>query len=179
MNVTEYDRILVVTATAPTGSWRRPERCWCPAAPALPVFDPEKGEHFVLVYRDGTASPGASGCTSSGSSPTRPTTWCAAARTGSTTCRGRARGASCGCASCLPSARGSRRPTSTPARYAPAASPRAGPASTPRPSLRSRHCERALGSRRSGGVGPAAVVLAAGRRPGRSGQAAARGPRPA
>ena len=53
MNVTEYDRILVVTADGTYRVMAPPEKAWMPG-PILhaSVWDPKKGEHFVLVYRD-------------------------------------------------------------------------------------------------------------------------------
>jgi len=53
MNVTEYDRILIVTADGTYRIMAPPEKAWMPG-PILhvSVWDPRKGEHFVLVYRD-------------------------------------------------------------------------------------------------------------------------------
>ncbi len=53
MNVTEYDRILVVTADGTYRIMAPPEKAWMPG-PILhaSVWDSQKGEHFVLVYRD-------------------------------------------------------------------------------------------------------------------------------
>jgi len=53
MNVTEYDRILIVTADGTYRIMAPPEKAWMPG-PILhvSVWDPQKGEHFVLVYRD-------------------------------------------------------------------------------------------------------------------------------
>jgi topoisomerase-4 subunit A len=53
MNVTEYDRILVVTADGTYRIMAPPEKAWMPG-PILhaSVWDAQKGEHFVLVYRD-------------------------------------------------------------------------------------------------------------------------------
>ncbi len=53
MNVTEYDRILTVTADGTYRVMTPPEKAWMPG-PLLhaSVWDPKKGEHFVLVYRD-------------------------------------------------------------------------------------------------------------------------------
>jgi len=53
MNVTEYDRILIVTADGTYRVMAPPEKAWMPG-PILhaSVWDSQKGEHFVLVYRD-------------------------------------------------------------------------------------------------------------------------------
>jgi topoisomerase-4 subunit A len=53
MNVTEYDRILVVTADGTYRIMAPPEKAWMPG-PILhaSVWDSLKGEHFVLAYRD-------------------------------------------------------------------------------------------------------------------------------
>jgi topoisomerase-4 subunit A len=53
MNVTEYDRILIVTADGTYRIMAPPEKAWMPG-PILhaSVWDAQKGEHFVLVYRD-------------------------------------------------------------------------------------------------------------------------------
>jgi topoisomerase-4 subunit A len=53
MNVTEYDKILVVTADGTYRVMTPPEKAWVPG-PILhaSVWDAQKGEHFVLVYRD-------------------------------------------------------------------------------------------------------------------------------
>jgi len=53
MNVTEYDRILTVTADGTYRIMAQPEKAWMPGALLYAaVWDPQKGEHFVLVYRD-------------------------------------------------------------------------------------------------------------------------------
>jgi topoisomerase IV subunit A len=53
MNVTEYDRILTVTADGTYRIMAPPEKAWMPGALLYAaVWDPQKGEHFVLVYRD-------------------------------------------------------------------------------------------------------------------------------
>ena len=53
MNVTEYDKILIVTADGTYRIMAPPEKAWMPG-PILhaSVWDAQKGEHFVLVYRD-------------------------------------------------------------------------------------------------------------------------------
>ncbi len=53
MNVTEYDRILTVTADGTYRIMAPPEKAWMPG-PLLyaAVWDSQKGEHFVLIYRD-------------------------------------------------------------------------------------------------------------------------------
>ena len=53
MNVTEYDRILVVTADGTYRIMAPPEKAWMPG-PILhaSVWDALRGAHFVLVYRD-------------------------------------------------------------------------------------------------------------------------------
>jgi topoisomerase IV subunit A len=53
MNVTEYDRILAVTSDGTYRIMTPPEKAWMPGALLYAaVWDPAKGEHFVLVYRD-------------------------------------------------------------------------------------------------------------------------------
>jgi hypothetical protein len=53
MNVTEYDRILVVTADGTYRIMTPPEKAWMPGLVLhASVWDPQRGEHFVLVYRD-------------------------------------------------------------------------------------------------------------------------------
>jgi topoisomerase-4 subunit A len=53
MNVTEYDRILTVTADGTYRIMAPPEKAWMPGALLYAaVWDPRKGEHFVLIYRD-------------------------------------------------------------------------------------------------------------------------------
>jgi len=53
MNVTEYDRILAVTSDGTYRVMAPPEKAWMPGALLYAaVWDPTKGEHFVLVYRD-------------------------------------------------------------------------------------------------------------------------------
>jgi topoisomerase-4 subunit A len=53
MNVTEYDRILTVTADGTYRIMSPPEKAWMPGALLhASVWDPGKGAHFVLVYRD-------------------------------------------------------------------------------------------------------------------------------
>jgi topoisomerase-4 subunit A len=53
MNVTEYDRILTVTADGTYRIMAPPDKAWMPGALLYAaVWDPQKGEHFVLVYRD-------------------------------------------------------------------------------------------------------------------------------
>jgi len=53
MNVTEYDRILTVTADGTYRIMAPPEKAWMPGALLYAaVWDAQKGEHFVLVYRD-------------------------------------------------------------------------------------------------------------------------------
>ena len=53
MNVTEYDRIITVTADGTYRIMAPPEKAWMPGALLYAaVWDAQKGEHFVLVYRD-------------------------------------------------------------------------------------------------------------------------------
>jgi topoisomerase-4 subunit A len=53
MNVTEYDRILTVTADGTYRIMAPPEKAWMPGALLhASIWDPQKGVHFVLVYRD-------------------------------------------------------------------------------------------------------------------------------
>ena len=53
MNVTEYDKILTVTADGTYRIGPPPEKAWMPGALLYAaVWDAQKGEHFVLVYRD-------------------------------------------------------------------------------------------------------------------------------
>jgi hypothetical protein len=53
MNVTEYDRILAVTSDGTYRIMAPPDKAWMPGALLYAaVWDPAKGEHFVLVYRD-------------------------------------------------------------------------------------------------------------------------------
>jgi topoisomerase-4 subunit A len=53
MNVTEYDRILTVTADGTYRIMAPPEKAWMPGALLhASIWDPQKGMHFVLVYRD-------------------------------------------------------------------------------------------------------------------------------
>ena len=53
MNVTEYDRILTVTSDGTYRIMAPPDKAWMPGALLYAaVWDPGKGEHFVLVYRD-------------------------------------------------------------------------------------------------------------------------------
>ncbi len=53
MNVTEYDRILTVTADGTYRIMSPPEKAWMPGALLYAaVWDSQKGEHFVLIYRD-------------------------------------------------------------------------------------------------------------------------------
>jgi topoisomerase-4 subunit A len=53
MNVTEYDRILTVTADGTYRILAPPEKAWMPGALLYAaVWDAQKGEHFVLVYQD-------------------------------------------------------------------------------------------------------------------------------
>jgi topoisomerase-4 subunit A len=53
LNVTEYDRILLVTADGTYRIMAPPEKAWMPGHLLhASVWDSQKGEHFVLVYRD-------------------------------------------------------------------------------------------------------------------------------
>ena len=53
MNVTEYDRILIVTADGTYRIMAPPEKAWMPGMLLYAaVWDSKKGEHFVLIYRD-------------------------------------------------------------------------------------------------------------------------------
>ncbi len=53
MNVTEYDKILVVTADGTYRIMTPPEKAWMPGALLYAaVFDPAKGVGFTLVYQD-------------------------------------------------------------------------------------------------------------------------------
>jgi topoisomerase IV subunit A len=53
MNVTEYDKILAVTSDGTYRVMSPPEKAWMPGALLYAaVWDGQKGEHFVLVYRD-------------------------------------------------------------------------------------------------------------------------------
>ena len=53
MNVTEYDKILTVTADGTYRIMTPPEKAWMPGALLYAaVWDAQKGEHFVLIYRD-------------------------------------------------------------------------------------------------------------------------------
>jgi topoisomerase IV subunit A len=53
MNVTEYDKILTVTADGTYRIMTPPEKAWMPGALLYAaVWDSQKGEHFVLIYRD-------------------------------------------------------------------------------------------------------------------------------
>jgi topoisomerase IV subunit A len=57
MNVTEYDRILLVTSDGTYRIMAPPDKAWMPGALLYAaVWDPLKGEHFVLVYRDANKS---------------------------------------------------------------------------------------------------------------------------
>jgi topoisomerase IV subunit A len=57
MNVTEYDRILTVTSDGTYRIMAPPEKAWMPGALLYAaIWDPLKGEHFVLVYRDANKS---------------------------------------------------------------------------------------------------------------------------
>jgi topoisomerase IV subunit A len=57
MNVTEYDKILTVTGDGTYRVMTPPEKAWMPG-PVMhaSVWDPAKGEHFVLVYKDATGA---------------------------------------------------------------------------------------------------------------------------
>jgi topoisomerase-4 subunit A len=53
MNVTEYDRILLVTSDGTFRIMAPPDKAWMPGALLhAAVWDAARGEHFVLVYRD-------------------------------------------------------------------------------------------------------------------------------
>jgi topoisomerase IV subunit A len=53
MNVTEYDKILTVTADGTYRVMAPPDKAWMPGALLhASVWDGQKGVHFVLVYRD-------------------------------------------------------------------------------------------------------------------------------
>ena len=77
MNVTEYDRILTVTADGTYRIMAPPEKAWMPGALLYAaVWDPAEGGAFRAgLPGRATRWHGASACTSSGSSRTRPTPW--------------------------------------------------------------------------------------------------------
>jgi len=53
MDVEEYDRILTVTSNGTYRVMAPPDKAWMPGALLYAaVWDPGKGEHFLLVYRD-------------------------------------------------------------------------------------------------------------------------------
>ena len=53
MTVTEYDRILAVTADGTYRIMAPPEKAWMPGALLYAgIFDKAKGAHFTLIYRD-------------------------------------------------------------------------------------------------------------------------------
>jgi topoisomerase IV subunit A len=53
MNVTEYDRILTVTADGTYRIMAPPDKAWMPGALLhAAIWDAQKGEHLVLIYRD-------------------------------------------------------------------------------------------------------------------------------